>query len=363
MSEKPAAEKKVESKKPDNKIIDNKKLLKKNAKKSLRAMRKIQGRHIIREKARVVKYGASGFARNIWLSAAATIVMAITLIILFVTVVASSILANTADAMREKIDITVFLKPNTSERVLEKLTKIVSEDSNTKSVVTSSSEQEAEKLIADSSEYENFSDVLDDDMRNAILSQMPAIMRIKVHDLNRIDSLKNIVENDEMFVKYIHEEKEPTYDVNQAEIATVTSWANIARASGIVLGIVFLAISTLIIFSTIRMAIFSRREEIYMMKLVGADKTFIRGPFIIEAEICGVISGVISSTASYFLFRFISPKLANYGISVNQISDIMESNRLVFVILAFIAGGLVIGRISSRLAVSRYLHNNSKRSK
>ncbi|MBO7561002.1 permease-like cell division protein FtsX [Candidatus Saccharibacteria bacterium] len=344
-------------------ITDNKKLLKKNAKKSLRAMRKIQGHHIVREKVRVVKYGASGFVRNIWLSAAATVVMAITLIILFVTVIASSILASTADAMREKIDITIFLKPNTSERVLDKLTRVVSEDPNTKTVTTSSSEQEAEKLIADSSEYENFNEILDDDMKNAILSQMPAIMRIKVFDLNKIDDLKKIVETDEMFIKYIHEEKEPTYDVNQAEIATVTSWANIARAAGIVLGVIFLAISTLIIFSTIRMAIFSRREEIYMMKLVGADKGFIRGPFIIEAEICGIIAGVISSTSSYFLFKFVAPKLADYGISVEQISGIMNSNRLVFVILAFIAGGFIIGRISSRLAVSRYLHNNSKRTK
>lgn len=344
-------------------ITDNKKLLKKNAKKSLRAMRKIQGHHIVREKVRVVKYGASGFVRNIWLSAAATVVMAITLIILFVTVIASSILASTADAMREKIDITIFLKPNTSERVLDKLTRVISEDPNTKTVTTSSSEQEAEKLIADSSEYENFNEILDDDMKNAILSQMPAIMRIKVFDLNKIDDLKKIVETDEMFIKYIHEEKEPTYDVNQAEIATVTSWANIARAAGIVLGVIFLAISTLIIFSTIRMAIFSRREEIYMMKLVGADKGFIRGPFIIEAEICGIIAGVISSTSSYFLFKFVAPKLSDYGISVEQISGIMNSNRLVFVILAFIAGGFIIGRISSRLAVSRYLHNNSKRTK
>lgn len=323
-------------------ITDNKKLLKKNAKKSLRAMRKIQGHHIVREKVRVVKYGASGFVRNIWLSAAATVVMAITLIILFVTVIASSILASTADAMREKIDITIFLKPNTSERVLDKLTRVVSEDPNTKTVTTSSSEQEAEKLIADSSEYENFNEILDDDMKNAILSQMPAIMRIKVFDLNKIDDLKKIVETDEMFIKYIHEEKEPTYDVNQAEIATVTSWANIARAAGIVLGVIFLAISTLIIFSTIRMAIFSRREEIYMMKLVGADKGFIRGPFIIEAEICGIIAGVISSTSSYFLFKFVAPKLADYGISVEQISGIMNSNRLVFVIWHLLLADLLL---------------------
>lgn len=345
------------------KLTSNKKLLKKNAKKSLRAMRKVQGRHIVREKVRVVKYGASGFARNIWLSAAATVVMAITLIILFITVVASSILANTADAMREKIDITVFLKPNTSERVLEKLTKIVSEDKNTKSVVTSSSEEETKKLMEKSGELGIDEVLQDEEFYKMTVDKMPATMRIKVYDLNNINSLKEIVETDEMFIKYKDEENEPTYDVNQAEIATVTSWANIARAAGIVLGIVFLSISTLIIFSTIRMAIFSRREEIYMMKLVGADKTFIRGPFIVEAEICGVIAGTIAGTSSYFLFEFVAPKLADYGITVDQIRDIMQSNKLVLVFLAFIAGGFLIGRISSRLAVSRYLHNNSKRTK
>ena len=70
--------------------------LKKVSKKSLKTMQKNRSRHIVREKARVVKYGTKGFGRNIWLSTAATVVMAITLIILFVTVVASVILTNTA---------------------------------------------------------------------------------------------------------------------------------------------------------------------------------------------------------------------------------------------------------------------------
>ena len=347
----------------ETKITDNKKLLKRNAKKSLRAMRKVQGRHIVREKARVVKYGASGFVRNIWLSAAATIVMTITLVILFITIVASSILANTADAMREKIDITIFLKPNTSERVLEKLSGIISEEKNTKSVETTTSEDEYNKLIESSSDDSSLIEVFDEDMKAAVMAKMPATMRIKVYDLNNIDAIKNVVETDEMFIKYIDEENDPTYDVNQAEISTVTSWANIARAAGIVLGIVFLSISILIIFSTIRMAIFSRREEIYMMKLVGADKSFIRGPFIIEAEICGVTAGVISGTVSLFLFKYIAPKLADYGITVDQISDVINSSKLVLVFLAFVGAGLLIGFCSSRLAVSRYLHNNSRSSK
>lgn len=159
-----------------------------------------------------------------------------------------------------------------------------------------------------------------------------------------------------MFKKYTDKEKVPTYDVNQAEIATITSWAKIARTGGIILAAVFLVISILIIFSTIRMAIFSRREEIYMMKLVGADKSFIRGPFLVEAEICGIIAGVAAATISYFGFRFLSPRLMGYGIDVGSINNILESNKLILVFLAFIASGILIGRISARLAVSKYLH-------
>lgn len=93
-----------------------------------------------------------------------------------------------------------------------------------------------------------------------------------------------------------------------------------------------------------------------MMKLVGAEKSFIRGPFLIEAEICGVIAGVIAGTAAYFGFKFLTPKLMSYGISVDQITNVMESNQLILVFLVFIAAGVVIGRVSAWLAVSRYLN-------
>ena len=144
--------------------------------------------------------------------------------------------------------------------------------------------------------------------------------------------------------------------MNQAEIATITSWARIARMGGLILAVVFLVISILIIFSTIRMAIFSRREEIYMMKLVGAEKRFIRGPFLVEAELCGIVAGLIAATVSYFGFMFVAPKLAGYGIDVTVITDVLESNKLMLVYLVFVAAGIVIGRVSARLAVSKYLH-------
>ena len=340
----------------ENNLLESKKDLKKAAKKGLRAMRKTRSRHPLREEGRIIKYGTSGFARNIWLSSAATMVMAITLIILFVTIVASVILTNTASMMRDKIDITIYLKPNTSKEILTKLEGKMSSDSNIKSVVVSTSEEEYEKFLDENAESEEIINVLDEEMRALMISKMQATMRIKVYDVDNLDSIKNLVENDGDFKKYVDEEKAPTYDVNQIEIATITSWARIARTGGIILAAVFLVISILIIFSTIRMAIFSRREEIYMMKLVGADKHFIRGPFLVEAEICGIIAGLVAATVSYFGFMFMAPKLSGYGINVDEIVAIMKSNKLIIVYLIFVGIGIVIGRSSASLAVSKYLH-------
>jgi len=339
-----------------NNLPGSNKELKKTAKKGLRVMRKTSRRHPLREEGRIIKYGTSGFARNIWLSTAATAVMAITLIILFVTVVASVILTNTAEMMRDKIDITIYFKPTTSGKDLNELKDIISEDRNIKSVVTSTSEDEYEKFLEDNKDSDDIINVLDDEMKELMISKMQATMRIKVYDVDNLDSIKNIVETNAKFQSNLDKVKAPTYDVNQAEIATITSWARIARTGGMILATVFLVISILIIFSTIRMAIFSRREEIYMMKLVGADKRFIRGPFLVEAEICGIIAGLIAATVSYFGFVFFAPKLTNYGINVNTITEILESNKLILVYVAFVLIGIIIGRVSARLAISKYLH-------
>ena len=335
---------------------EEKKNLKQAAKKGLKTMRKTKGKHPMRTQGRIIKYGAKGFTRNIWLSCAAMAVMSITLIILFVTVVASVILSNTADMMREKIDVTIYFRPNTSEKTLGELTDIISKDSNVKSVVVSTSAEEYEKFLQENADSDEILGILDDEMKELMISKMQATMRLKVYNVDNLDSIREIVETNRVFMANLDKDMVPTYDVNQAEIATITSWARIARTGGIILAIVFLVISVLIIFSTIRMAIFSRREEIYMMKLVGADKKFIRGPFLVEAQICGIIAAIIAATASYFGFMFLAPKLEGYGIDVGSIRNVLESNQLILVYLVFIVLGVLIGEVSSRLAVSRYLH-------
>lgn len=310
----------------------------------------------VRSAGRIMRYGAASFKRNIWLSIAATLVMTITLIILLLTIGASVVLNSAAEAMREKIDITIYFKPGTSLETLSEMAEIIEADPNVKSVETSDSAHEYEIYLEENRENPDLMEVLQDPtMSEIMLNTMQAIMRIKVHDPENIEALRSVVQHSELIQANIDPENDPSYDENRAVIETISSWANIAKNGGLILGAVFLVISILMIFNTIRMAIFSRREEIYMMRLVGADTSFIRGPFLIEAEICGVISGILASTAAYAIYRFAAPGLLNNNIDLSTVELFMGTSRLVLVYLVVTAIGVLIGNISARLAMQKYL--------
>lgn len=310
----------------------------------------------VRNTQRIVKYGAVSFTRNIWLSLAATLVMTVTLLILMVTVGASLVLNSTATTMREKIDITIFFRPNTDATTLEALKGIMASDPNVKSVEVADSATEYANFLQEYNDDEDILAALDDaTMQELMVGSMQATMRVKVQNTEDLSSIKELVNTNELFQANLDPEKGQTYDANQNEIATINSWANIAKNGGLILGAVFLVISILVIFNTIRMAIFSRREEIYMMKLVGADTGFIRGPFLVEAEICGLISGILATTLALIGFKFLEPELSGYGIDVTTVAEFMDTNYLVAVYAVMVAIGLLIGTISARLAMKKYL--------
>lgn len=332
------------------------KLSKKSTKTNLKKMQSAHKPHPVRDESRIVKYGFNGFARNIWLSSAATVVMIVTLVILAVTVIASVVLSNTATTMREKIDITIYLKPKISQGTLDDLAGILAKDNNVRSVATSTSEQEYEKIIAETADIEDMEEVWEyEGMREAMLANTPTVLRIKVFEIENLDSIKAIVDNNQLFIQNIHDEKRPTYDENQLKISRIVSWSNIIKVGGVALGTIFLVVSTLIIFSTIRMAIFSRREEIYMMKLVGANHNFIRGPFLVEAEICGILAGIIAFAMTVAGFNFFAPRLNNWGIDVSGMMDLFASSKLIFVFAAFIIIGVITSRASAAFAIHKYL--------
>ena len=324
----------------------------------LRAMARSGGRHHLRNAGRILKYGIIGFGRNIWLSITSTLVMTFTLFVLFVTIIASMVLTSTATAMRAKIDITIFFKPSTSQSALESMKRTMSNDPNVKTVEIATSEEEYNKFIDETKKDDDqeLLTALDDDaMRKLMIESMQSTMRIKVNNADDLTSIKEIVNHDPNFTKNLDDEKSPTYNTNDTAISTIVSWANIANTGGLILSGIFLIISILVIFNTIRMAIFSRSEEIYMEKLVGADNHFIRGPFRVEAMMSGVLAGLFAGTLGLIAFNILSPRLSSYDIDISNAEAILHSNWLVFVYLGMVALGCLISLLSSRFAVHRYL--------
>ena len=326
----------------------------------LKSMVKNTNRHFFRNLSRIFKYGVIGFGRNIWLSITATIVTTLTLILLFATIIAGVVLTNTADAMRKKIDISIYFEPDTSKVVLASVKSKMEQLDNVSKVSVSTSEEEFAKMKQEYTEKDN------QDMLNAIeivgekkfIKQQPASMSVSVYDPEDLDSIKNLVATDEEFKDNLSKNSKyaPTYDTKSSTIQTISSWANIATTGGTALCILFLVISTLVIFNTIRMAIYSRSEEIYMEKLVGADNSFIRGPFLIEAMMSGIFAGVIASALGFIGYWTLSPKLAGYDISVANVDAfISDAKGIILVVAAFICTGAIITLVSSRLAVHKYL--------
>jgi cell division transport system permease protein len=142
------------------------------------------------------------------------------------------------------------------------------------------------------------------------------------------------------------------YDRNKAVIDQLSVVTNYVERFGLVVTIVFALASMLITFNTIRLAIYSAREEIAVMRLVGATNMYIRGPFMVEGTLYGVVAGVISIIAFFPLaYALKGASLAMFN------ADIFSYyvTHLPLFVLVLIFAGAALGALSSFLAVRKYL--------
>ncbi|MCL2452025.1 ABC transporter permease [Candidatus Saccharibacteria bacterium] len=318
-------------------------------KSKVRLARPKQTRRVL-TRSRIMRYGVRNFTRNAWLTVAATAVMTITLLIMLVTVVMSQMLNSTVDKLRDNIDVSIYIDPKADDDILEQLKGKMRLVENVKSVSVSNSQNEYEKFVEENKDDSDLIKTISD-----IEVNFPSVIHVRVNDLNNLEPIREMVEENPQYQKWLYARRAPTYAGDQqVTINRIANWANLAQRGGLVAGGVFLIISILVIFNTIRMAIFSRREEIDMMRSVGADRHFIRGPFLIEAQMYGVLAAVIATALGYLALMWLAPGLSNAGVMVEPIEDVMTSWWWL-VLLAMIAVGVAIGYISARLSARRYL--------
>ena len=296
---------------------------------------------------RMIRYGVNNFTRNAWLTVAATAVMTITLMIIFVTVVAGSVLNDSIKEMTRKIDMSLYVKTDISEVDVDLIKSGIEDLTNTESVSYISPEQGKSELAQDSRADDTALDAITE-----ATNRIPGTFRVQLHDIENTSELEDFVNNNSTY--RANQERKPTFVTRKDTIETLTRWAGFAQRGGIVASSVFVLISSLIIFNTIRMAIFSRKDEINMMKLIGAERNFIRGPFVVEAIVYGFIAGVVATIVGFALVVWSKDGFSSFGIVMGPTFDWMVTYAGL-VLLGMIVLGGIIGTISALFATRRYL--------
>ncbi len=299
---------------------------------------------------RIVKYGLNSFVRNAWLSVAATIVMTITLLIIFGSLIARTVLVDTVQGIKDKVDISVYVKKDTSSDDVKKMEKSILALESVKGVQYVSPEEARDNFASRNSS--------DEDIRAALIeaeNEFFGVLNVKLVDLGDTEELKSLVDNNEEIKRHLDPDHPPTYAGDRKDaIDSIAKSIGFAEKVGILAGVIFTIIASLIIFNTVRMAIFNRREEIYMMKLIGANKSFIRGPFIVESVVYGVIASILATGLGYLIVSLVRTKLEAYGVVMAPLADLLQAH-IGLVILAMMATGSLIGIISSWTATRQYL--------
>jgi cell division transport system permease protein len=276
--------------------------------------------------------------------------MTITLLIVFVTVVSQNVLADTTETVGKRIERSIYLKTGTTEKQAAPVLADIRGLSNVESVnFISTEEGRADFAVKNKSSAGTLSAL------NEAANKIPATVRIVLKNVNDTSQLIDYVNTSKPLKSLIDPDRKPTFMSDRKSATdTIAGWTRVAQQAGIAMSVIFVSISTLIIFNTIRMAIFNRKEEIQMMKLIGADRSFIRGPFVVEAVVYGFIAAVIATVLGVMLLISSAHQLEGWGVDSKQTVQFLTTY-IGLVLLAMIFLGALIGTISSLLATRRYL--------
>ena len=298
---------------------------------------------------RVFVIGTHSFLRNAWLSAAATIVMTITLGCILMTLFASYTLNSTVKSFTEKIDVSIFFKTDATK---EKIDQLSADLRNNASLgvkeVSYVSKEEAQKSF----EEANKDDVKTLQAIAQTKDAFPASIRVKTFDTSKLEEVVKVAREDK-YKSYVDKDSYKD-DAKRTAVNRLGNISKFLRNAGLLASIIFGVISILVILNTIRMTIFNRKDEIEIMQLIGASKWYIRGPFLVEASVYGAIAGIFASSFFYMLVLGQAPKLGDYVEEISPAVNQFNSWWWLIVPITILAG-ILIGSFSSYLAIRKHL--------
>ncbi len=296
---------------------------------------------------RILHYGFNNFRRNGWLSTTTVIIMVLSLLV-FIGLILFNVLTDRAVAtVQDKIDISVYFKPATPEDQILSVKQALESLSEVKNVNYISSDQALENFKLVHKDDETITQAVNELEENplepslSIKAQQPnqyAMIAQRLGDPNLAALIDKV-----------------SYAENQKVIDSLTAIINNVNRGGFALTVIMALIAGLVVFNTVRLAIYSNRDEIGIMRAVGASNSLVRGPYVVEGVIAGIIAAVASIVVAAPVVYAISP-FFRASIEGFDIFRYFFANILVLIGYQILFG-ILIGGLSSFIAVRRYLKN------
>lgn len=288
--------------------------------------------------------------RNSFVSLSSVFVMVVTLSVIGSVIFGSAILNTTLDELKNKVDLNVYFVNKAQESDVLALKK----------TLEGLPEVEKTTYVSAADALANFKDKHQNDQftLQALeeLSDNPlgASLNVKTKEPSQYAGIaeflkvKNVVGKDGTPII-----DKVNYFQNKTAIDKLTQIIQSAEKLGLVVTLLFIAISILITFNTIRLVIYISRDEISVMRLVGAGALYVRGPFVIAGVLYGAAAGILTLVLFYPVTFWLGRYTANFFIGINIFSYYVSNFGQLFLVI--IGSGIVIGAVSSYLAVHKYL--------
>jgi len=295
--------------------------------------------------ARIIKSGFQSFIRNGLLSSATVVVMTLTLLVCSGLIIFGNATTSVIQSIESKIDISIYFKTNVSENQILAIKKNL-EQLNEVANVEYISQDDA---LATFKERHKDDPVILQSLEELGYNPLSAALNIKAKNPQNYEGIANYLEKEVSpeFVDKIN------YSQNQVIIDRLIKITDTVKKGGLVLALVLALVVFLITFNTIRIAIYSNRESIGIMRLVGATSSLIRGPYVIQGFIIALAASILAMIILIPLMYSIAPSFNNFIPEFNIVSYFWSHFFYLFGIQLLV--GLILTTISSAVAIRKYL--------
>ena len=294
---------------------------------------------------RILKAGWINFWRNRWLSVATISVMVLAIFVMTSLLIISVLGQTILVGLQNKIDVSVYLKPEVAETDIAKIRSDLMFLDEVRSVEYVSAD-EALNLFK---EKHQDNPVLMQSLGELGLNPLQPSLNIKAQAASQYETVVKFLEQG----KYKEMIDSVNYQQNKDLIERLMQFSATTERVGVIISLILALIAGLVTFNTIRLAMYNWREEISVMRLVGAGDWYIRGPFLVEGMLYGVLAAIFTLIIFYPLLYFLSPKISAF-IPGSDIFYWFKIN-LWRLFLIDLLTGVLLGGLSSLVAIRKYL--------